>query len=646
MTYYQNKKGIYLPNSFMKKIFLTLFIFLPVIKIYAQDGFPSYPKIIKTYFKLYVKDDDYGNLLNFAKKKDGWYYQRVNTVQSNQLLEEEKFWTPENGYNPNINTLGKQEADSGTINTEAAEYLTSISINPWYGYERCRYFGYTGWEHDMIKDYGSADTLTDTLLEGLARAYSSLANTYLWYQSGGEQLKADTLQRQLERLELPSAERLSKVDYYLAKSIATYQRLIQQNPSYSCLVGNVSLKKFNEAMNGYMQMTMSLRNDKAAEYLDKCSLEKEYITQAKNYLNSCDSNAIVFTYGDNDTYQLWYVQEKENYRQDVAVINTSLLGLSIYIDMLKKNKTVSFTATPDFYGKKESDIAYYQNEPTGSIKKELKKFLQDIYSFKKTTSAMGMDGEKKGWNVFNVKDLIIRVSPSGYNKSSSFKTADMVMKIVIKNYLLLNDILMLDIVSSNINSRPIYFTSSSTGLFNNNLIQQGILFKLFPQNKLNRQLQQQKIKKLEQFAEKTYSPVVTFVVDGAEHLCIDGNNSFFQLYSTIADYYKEKKDNKTSKLWIDKAMKIISPLSDKNFPAAYLFISVMQKNDKEKLKQFCEAYAGFCYQKFFTPSALKGFMSEEECLEKLELLSKMLKDEKIESSFINGLIGKFKAAKK
>lgn len=47
---------------------------------------------------------------------------------------------------------------------------------------------------------------------------------------------------------------------------------------------------------------------------------------ALNMLNSCDSNAILITYGDNDTYPLWYLQEIEGYRTDVRVINYNLLG--------------------------------------------------------------------------------------------------------------------------------------------------------------------------------------------------------------------------------------------------------------------------------------------------------------------------------
>ena len=102
------------------------------------------------------------------------------------------------------------------------------------------------------------------------------------------------------------------------------------------------------------------------------------VDSARNLLNSCAKDAILFTNGDNDTFPLWYAQEVEGVRPDVRVAVLSYLNTDWYIAQMKRRSYLSqplpISLDSARYAQGTNDyLPYAENPSVGEV--NLKDFI-------------------------------------------------------------------------------------------------------------------------------------------------------------------------------------------------------------------------------------------------------------------------------
>ena len=183
---------------------------------------------------------------------------------------------------------------------------------------------------------------------------------------------------------------------------------------------------------------------------------------AANFLNSLAPNAIIFTYGDNDTYPLWYAQEVENIRRDVRVVNLSLIAVDWYINKLRNkvndSAPLKLTLTEEQYRGKNRNQVFFFNPRGEDMNVPMNVFegLRSIADPKNTV---------EGQTIATSKVYYLPVDIQKYNKlgvQPPIDTSESVDRILIQpgkgsNSFTKDDLAIMDIIASNFYDRPIYF---------------------------------------------------------------------------------------------------------------------------------------------------------------------------------------------
>lgn len=209
----------------------------------------------------------------------------------------------------------------------------------------------------------------------------------------------------------------------------------------------------------------------AAENWDDHDRSQKFAARdfAKNYLGSVKENGVLITFGDNDTFPLWYAQEVEGFRTDVRILNYTLSGMHWYVEQLYNklydSEALSFTLSKDFYGLGRDVAVVNPNHPmyTGQVM-EVEEMLKKVRDNERAYVS-----EQNGTKFLFLPTNRFKVS---INKSElvalgvldAKDTASIASEIVWENtssYLYRHQLMLLDIIGTNHFRRDINVMSPS-----------------------------------------------------------------------------------------------------------------------------------------------------------------------------------------
>jgi hypothetical protein len=358
------------------------------------------------------------------------------------------------------------------------------------------------------------------------------------------------------------------------------------------------------------------------------------LATAKNYLNSCEPNAILFTEGDNDTYPLWYAQEVEGIRPDIRMVNISLLGIDWYIDQLKN--AVNQSAPVELIWKSEQYRGdkrnYIQYQDTKSIAQDKYVNLTEILNFvgSDESGAQLPSRDGTGMNYFPVKNFFLPVDKALAIKNGMASATDSIVEQVQfsmpKNVAYKNDLAILNILAANAWKRPIYFANSIDPDHYEGLEEylqlEGLAYKLTPVRTMGNITNSP----LRVNAEKCMDLILNkFEYGNAHRTDVNFDQTNRRMLNTprilalqLADYLIRNNRKEDAKKVINK---VINSVSESSYPTAItqedrsmilMADMSMKAGDKELAKKITDKLVKFCQDDVAYINSLKESLKDSK----------------------------------
>ncbi len=210
-----------------------------------------------------------------------------------------------------------------------------------------------------------------------------------------------------------------------------------------------------------------------------------------NYLKSCAPNSVLFTYGDNDSFPVWYVQDVEQVRTDVRVANLSYIQAGWYIEMMRQKAFDSDPLPLSLKYEKYVEGVRTQLPVNNRVDKPVDlKSVVEFAGYDDKKYMVDLSGRGDFLNYLPANKFVIDVDTAKVLKNGTVKEyfKDRIVSPMIWEYTdedaFKGDLAIMDLLSTNKWERPVYYSttvpSSQYKGLEKYFVQEGLAYRVSP----------------------------------------------------------------------------------------------------------------------------------------------------------------------
>lgn len=331
---------------------------------------------------------------------------------------------------------------------------------------------------------------------------------------------------------------------------------------------------------------------------------------AYNALNSCEPNAVIFTYGDNDTFPLWYAQEVEGVRTDVRVSNLSYLRADWYVEQMQR-KAYESDPLPSSMVKSQyvtgnRDVVLATDRIPYPL--HVKQAVDFVLSDKPETKVNSPFERNAKADYFPSKNLFLPVDKALVAKNKVVRpermneVLDTMFWKIPTNYLMKDGLFLMDLMASNNWERPVYFAITVSSETYQNLDKffqlEGLAYRIVPieaprtggrYGKVDSERMYNNLMNVYRY--RSMNDPKVYIDENNSRIISNYRNIFGRLAVQLAD---EGKSDLAVKA-LDKCMEVIPPqIVPFNFFALTLIEGYYKANSNDKAVGYSRVYMEQC----------------------------------------------------